>query len=250
MRLHVTGASGFLGRELLRLSPGATGERIDVCDADAVAAFLRRTRPDVVIHAAYRQHGPTAWQVNVDGAEHVARAAAAARARLVHLSTDVVFDGRKGAPYTESDVPSPCTDYGRSKAEAERRVAAACSHALIVRTSLIIGGPGHEPSQHELLSLDPEATSYEDELRSPVQVTDLARALLELAVLDVSGPLHVAGADHVSRADLAELVAGRPVRRSPAPPGRPLDCRLDSSRAQNVLRTRLRGARELFDAAG
>jgi dTDP-4-dehydrorhamnose reductase len=250
VRLHVTGASGFLGRELLRLAPDATGDRVEVCDADAVSAFLRRARPDVVIHAAYRQHGPTVRQVNVDGTENVARAAAVVQARLVHLSTDVVFDGRKGAPYTESDVPSPCTDYGRSKVEAERRVGAACPLALIVRTSLLVGGSGHEPSQHELMALDPEATFYEDELRSPVQVTDLARALLELAVLDVSGPLHVAGADHLSRADLAELVAGRPVRRSPAPPGRPLDCRLDSSRAQKVLRTRLRGARELFDAAG
>ncbi len=247
MRLHVTGASGFLGRELLRLAPDASGDRVDVCDAGAVSAFLRRTRPRMVIHAAYRQHGPTAWQVNVDGAENVARAAAATRVRFVHLSTDVVFDGRKGSPYVEGDDPCPCTDYGRSKAEAERRVAAVCPDALIVRTSLIVGGPGHEPSQHELMALDPGATFYENELRSPVQVTDLARALLALAALDLSGPLHVAGADHLSRADLAELVAGHPVRRSPAPPGRPLDCSLDSTRAARLLTTPLRGIREVFE---
>jgi dTDP-4-dehydrorhamnose reductase len=248
VRLHVTGASGFLGRELLRLAPDAIAERVEVCDVDAVSAFLHRVRPDTVIHAAYRQDGPGAWETNVDGAENVARAAAAARARLVHLSTDVVFDGRKGAPYSESDEPCPCTDYGRSKAEAERRVAAVHPGALIVRTSLLVGGPGHEPSQHELMALDPEATFYEDEIRSPVQVTDLSRALLELAARDVSGPLHVAGADSVSRADLAELVAGRPVRRSPAPPDRPLDCSLDSSRAARLLATRLRGIREVFGA--
>jgi dTDP-4-dehydrorhamnose reductase len=79
-----------------------------------------------------------------------------------------------------------------------------------------------------------------------VQVTDLARALLELAELDVSGPLHVAGADALSRAELAELFAGRAVRTAEAPPTRPLDCRLDSTRAQALLRTRLRGAREVL----
>ena len=117
---------------------------------------------------------------------------------------------------------------------------------LLVRTSLIVGGPGHEPSKHELAAHDPAATFYDDEIRSPVQVGDLAAALLELAALDVSGPLHVAGADDVSRAELAELVAGHPVRRAPAPAGRPLDCSLDSSRARSLLRTELRGVRTVF----
>ena len=246
MRLHVTGASGFLGTELLRLRPDATGERVEVRDAAAVLGLLERLRPDVVVHTAYRQGGPGAWEVTVDGAEHVARAASAVGARLVHMSTDVVFDGRRGAPYVEDDPPSPPTDYGRAKAEAERRVTAACPAALVVRTSLIVGGPGHEPSKHELLARDPGITFYEDEIRCPVQVGDLAAALLELAALDVSGPLHVAGPDAVSRAELAELVTGGPVSRVPAPAGRPLDCSLDSSRASALLRTRLCGVRELF----
>jgi dTDP-4-dehydrorhamnose reductase len=246
VRVHVTGAGGFLGRELQRLVPEASTERVDVRDAGAVAALLERLTPDVVLHTAYRQDGPEAWQVNAIGSENVARAAAATRARLVHVSTDVVFDGRKGAPYVEEDEPCPCAGYGRSKAEAERRVAAACPGALIVRTSLIIGGPGHEPSKHELAALDASATFYEDELRSPVQVGDLAAALLELAAGGAAGVLHVAGGDGLSRAELAELVAGRPVRRALAPPGRPLDCRLDSSRARTLLRTPLRGVRSVL----
>ena len=107
MRLHVTGATGYLGSELVRLRPDATTERVEIRDADAVAALFERLRPDVVIHTAYRQDGPTARAINVDGAENVARAAAAVGARLVHLSTDVVFDGRKGAPYVEEDPLSP-----------------------------------------------------------------------------------------------------------------------------------------------
>ncbi len=244
----MTGGTGFLGRELLRRAPCATNERVDVCDTQAVRALFERLRPDVVIHTAYRQQGPRAWEITVDGAETVARAAHAVGARLVHLSTDVVFDGLKGEPYVEEDEPCPTTEYGRAKAESERRVRAAHPEALVVRTSLLLGGPGHEPSKHELSALDTEMTFYEDEIRCPIQVGDLAAALLELAALGVTGMLHVAGADALSRADLAELVAGRPVARAPAPAGRPHDCTLDCSRARSMLRTELRGVRTVLGA--
>ena len=163
----------------------------------------------------------------------------------MHLSTDVVFDGLKGAPYVEDDPLSPVTEYGRAKAEAESRVAAAHPQALIVRTSLIVR---RAPSRRStrLAARDPSFTFFTNEIRTPVQVGDLAEALLELAELDVSGPLHVAGADAVSRAEFAELITGRPVASAPAPPTRPLDCSLDSSRAQALIRTRLRGVREVF----
>ena len=246
MRVHVTGATGFLGRELCSLAPHATGDRVEIRDARAVRELFGRLRPDVVIHTAYRQAGDGAREIVVDGSANVAAASAAIGARLIQLSTDVVFDGRLARPYVESDAPSPCSPYGEAKAESERVVREACPTALIVRTSLIVGGPEHEPSPHELLARDPDATFYEDELRSPVQVGELASALLELAALDLGGVLHVAGADDVSRADLAELVTGRPVRRAPAPPGRPLDCRLDSSRARGLLRTPLRGVRDVY----
>ena len=245
-RLHVTGATGYLGAELVRQAPETSTERMDVRDAAGVRRLLERVRPDVVVHTAYRQDDPDAWAINVDGSENVAAAAAAVGARLLHLSTDVVFDGRKGSPYVETDGVCPVTGYGRTKAEAEQRVLAAHPSALVLRTSLIVGGPGFPPSKHELAASDPAMTFYDDEIRCPVQVADLAAAVLEVAMLGVSGVLHVAGADAVSRAELASLVADRDVRRAPAPPGRPLDCSLDSSRARGLLRTELRGVRTVL----
>jgi dTDP-4-dehydrorhamnose reductase len=249
VRVWVTGATGYLGRVLVAAAREqgleVDTERVDVRDEPAVRAHLEPLRPDAVVHTAYRQDAAEAWRTNVDGSEHVARAAAAADARLVHLSTDVVFGGRKGTPYVEADPTDPVTDYGRTKAEAERRVAAVHPGALLVRTSLIVGGPGGAQSKHELSARD-GGTWYVNEIRSPVQVDDLAAALLELLGRDVRGPLHVAGVDAVSRHELAELAAGAPCAAALAPPTRPLDCTLDSSRAQAMIRTRLRGVRELY----
>jgi dTDP-4-dehydrorhamnose reductase len=241
VRLHVTGATGYLGSELVRLRPDASTERAEVRDAEAVSELFGRLHPDVVIHTAYRQDED---DVNTVGSENVARAAAAVRARLIHLSTDVVFDGRKGAPYVEEDPLSPVTAYGHAKAEAEMRVATAHPGALLVRTSLLYGGA--TPSKHELAARDPASTFFTNEIRSPVHVTDLAEALLELCAREAAGPLHLAGADDVSRAAFAELIAGAPVRSGPAPESRPLDCSLDSSRARALLRTRLRGVRDVL----
>lgn len=265
-RLLVTGGSGYLGREILRRAPGAVGAawtgtgdiRLDVRDAAAVAAVVASVRPACVIHTAYARAGDSAWDVNVSGAGNVAAAAAAAGARLVHLSTDVVFAGDAGRPYVEADAPRPVTAYGRSKAEAEAVVRAAHPAATIVRTSLIYGGP--EPSNHERAVLDAVdgATAmafFADEIRCPAHVGDLAQAVLELSHRSFAGPLHVAGSEAVSRYEFARLVAaanGRDERLVEATLSaaladpRPLDCRLDCGRACSVLRTRMRGVREVL----
>ncbi len=226
MRIMVTGGTGYLGRELVARGCAGVSRStgVDVRDGQAVRRALRGA--DAVIHTAYVQDGPDAWSTNVDGSRAVARAARGLR--LVHLSTDVVFGGGKGSPYVEDDPLDPVTEYGRSKAAAEAEVAREHPEALIVRTSLIYGGA--EPSKSELAALDPASTFYSDEIRSPVQVGELADRLLELVAIDVSGPLHLAGADAVSRAEFAELIARRPVRSTPAPPDRPKNCALASSR--------------------
>lgn len=245
MRLHVTGATGYLGSELVRLRPDASTDRVEVRDSDAVRELFARVRPDVVVHTAYRQEGPDAYAINVEGSRNVAEAAAAVGARMIHLSTDVVFCGRCWkSGYVERLRPCPITAYGAAKADAEFAVSQAHPGALIVRTSLLYRGP--TPSKHELAALTPGKTFYTDEIRNPIAVRDLSRALLELAELDVSGPLHVAGADAVSRHEFAELIARRSLPSATAPDNRPLNCSLNSSRAQAMIRTRLRGVREVL----
>jgi len=267
----VTGASGFLGRELLAQARAAgraaTGTHLtnatadvalDVCDRVAVDDLMARVRPAAVVHTAYLQGGDRMREVNVDGAAHVAAAADRHGARLIHLSTDFVFDGELARPYREDDPPGPVNEYGASKLDGERAVLETHGDALVVRTSLIYAGA--EPGPAERMVLDAlagraDVAFFEDELRSPVARGDLAAALLELAELPQRGVLHLAGPEPVSRLEFAQLIAARhgsdPTRlRAARSAGqavrRPLDCVLDSSRAHLMLRTPMRGVRAVL----
>jgi dTDP-4-dehydrorhamnose reductase len=284
--LLVIGGSGFLGRRITRQAllaghrvsatfhasarpaTGAGGHedadwprdvqwhRVDIRRPEDVTALARRARPDAIINAAYRQPD---WETTADGGAHVALAAAAAGARLVHVSSDAVFSGR--APrYDETCPPDPTTPYGAAKAAAETAVKAITPTATIARTSLIIGDGDstHERHVHALAAGAVPGVLYTDVVRCPVHVTDLAAALLELAAAARAGTCHVAGPDAVSRHELGLLIAGRDgldraalpagLRAAAGPPG-PLDVRLDSTRTQARLATRLRGARDFLAPA-
>ncbi len=277
-RLLIVGASGLLGRHVAAQAHAAGWDvigthhsaptvhadivpdapidwrRLDICDPGAVADLARNVRPDAVVQTAYQQRGPLMWAVTAHGAARVALAAAAVGARLIHLSSDALFDGH-GSPYDETAPPSPITSYGAAKAAAETAVAAIAPEAAIVRTSLILS---HDPpDQHTRMILDIAAGRrqdrlFTDEYRCPVAVEDLAAAVLELLANGHAGVINVAGPDAVSRHELGVLVAmAHGLSPHTLPTGtvaasglhRPADVRLDSALARRLLRTRLRGAR-------
>lgn len=259
MTLLITGGTGYLGGELVRQAGAAAAHpRLELLDPAAVWAGFEALRPSAVIHTAYRQDDP---RVNTGGSAAVAGAAAEVGARLIHLSTDLVFDGRSRTAYTEDDEPNPLDDYGRSKLEAERRVLELHPAALVVRTSLLVGR--EQPGRHEQAVLEAargerDTTFFEDEWRSPILVSDLAAALLELAEMDLAGILHVAGAEPVNRYQLACMIAaahGEPADRlrggSLTESGleRAANCVLDSSRARGLLRTALPGVLDRIGVA-
>jgi dTDP-4-dehydrorhamnose reductase len=258
LTLLITGGTGYLGGELVRQAgPEAAHPRLELLDPAAVRAGFEALRPSAVIHTAYRQDDP---RVNADGSAAVAQAAAESGARMIHISTDLVFDGRASTPYTEDDEPNPLDAYGRSKLEAERRVLELHPDALVVRTSLLVGR--EQPGRREQAVLEAargerEMTFFEDEWRSPTLVSDLAAALLELTSLDLTGILHVAGAEPVNRYELACMIAtahGLPTARlrggSLAESGleRAANCVLDSSRARALLGTPLLGVPDRIGA--
>lgn len=205
LRLLVTGGTGLAGGALVaaaqedggfavhatrhRTPPSAAQARaatwhpLDVRDRDAAFALLAAVKPAVVLHAALDTSPASLHDVTVLGAAHVAEAARAVSAAHVHLSSDMVFDGESG-PYDEDAVTRPISNYGRAKAEAERRVRAAHPDAIVVRLPLLYRLDPPDGALAAWILAAREGRGYPlfvDEIRCPAQVDDAARALLLVA---------------------------------------------------------------------
>lgn len=220
----VLGAGGMLGRAVTEALeeeyPGtisATRAEADVTDRFRLEAEIERLRPDVVINcAAYTDvdgceiDRDRARRVNAEGAGNAAIAAAATNSRIVHVSTDFVFDGRQSVPYTEDDPPGPLSEYGRTKLDGERRVAAATPEHLIVRTSWLYGhGRGNFVNSIRSRAANGGTLRVvNDQFGSPTYVADLARALSLLIARNARGLVHFANAGACSRHDLAREILG------------------------------------------
>jgi dTDP-4-dehydrorhamnose reductase len=253
----VLGAGGQLGSDLSRLigpGSGVTREQVSVSDPDAIDALLSSLRPAIVFNcAAYNAvdraetEKDLAYAVNAEGPANVARACARHRIRLVHFSTNYVFDGALDRPYVESDLPAPISLYGASKLEGEQRVLDLLPSSLVIRTAALFGDRGSAIKggsfPDRILSRANAGEALRvvaDQMVNPTYTADLAPVALELGESELQGVVHVVAAgcaawDEFARAALAEFDMTAEVRPAlsvelGAPARRPLNGCLSSSR--------------------
>jgi dTDP-4-dehydrorhamnose reductase len=220
MRVLIFGATGLLGKALLRHWSGDEVIGLGRADADIrfprqVEQAIARVRPDwIVLSAAYTDvdgcelNPQLACDVNTRGAVNVAAAAANAGAKLLFVSTDYVFDGRKGTPYETGDPRNPISSYGRSKAGAEEKILEIAPDACIVRTSWLFG-TGGKCFPDTILKLAATRTQLEvvdDQCGSPTFTDDLANAIIQLCRSGARGIVHCTNRGECSWYDFAREI--------------------------------------------
>ena len=225
-KLLITGVSGFLGGHIFSLAESrfqcqgtyyssvaaqdiSNWTRIDLCDFFQVFQLVSEFQPDVIIHTAANsnldeceQNPESARATNVEATANLIGVATRQGARLIHLSSDMVFDST-GSLYTESDAPNPISVYGRTKLQSER-IAQAHNNSVIVRAALIygrrkFGGNSFSMWIENNLSQKRPTPLYTDQFRSPILAENLAEILLELCESDFTGILHAGGANRIDR---------------------------------------------------
>ncbi|MFM8550743.1 MAG: dTDP-4-dehydrorhamnose reductase [Nitrospiraceae bacterium] len=221
MRILITGANGQLGHELARALHGHDLVPADLPTFDLLTPeaerHIRDARPELVIHAAAytdvegaEREPALAMAVNAEGTERVARAAASIGARLIAISTDYVFDGRKTTPYNEQDEPNPLGSYGRSKWEGERAALRMCPDTVIVRTAWLYGlhGKNFVKTIMRLAAEQSELRVVADQRGCPTHAGDLADALARLVLVPLRGVAHAVGSGDCTWHEFAsEIVA-------------------------------------------
>ena len=268
-RIRITGGSSYLGQHLVPLasqsgytvhytyhqnkpSLPAHGHQLDIRDETAVRDLIFSLQPDTVIHLV----GSTASMAVAirQGSGNAMWAARECGARLIHLSTDAAFRG-DAAPYNETASPDPMTPYGRAKADAEAIVQQHLN-SVIVRTSLIYGlqamDHGTRWMAAALAKGDP-VTLFSNQIRNPIWIDSLCRAILELVTLPYTGILNVAGRQALTRADFAlklldfwQVQPRDSLKVAPSSGSWPLNCELNLDRVTVVLQTPLPGVDQVL----
>jgi dTDP-4-dehydrorhamnose reductase len=222
MKIVVTGAEGMLGQEVVAAADAVhheiaalTIDDLDITDRAAVLERFERELPALVINCAAwtdvdgaEDHESEAFAVNADGAGNVAAAAASVGARVIHISTDYVFDGSKREPYVESDPTGAINAYGRSKLAGEEQVVAGNPRHLIVRTSWLYGphGKNFVETMLEIAAKQSEVLVVADQFGCPTHARELAKAIVDLADFEVLGVMHVCGSEVTNWYDFAREI--------------------------------------------
>jgi dTDP-4-dehydrorhamnose reductase len=212
-KILVIGSKGMLGRDLVQelcsSFPkdevfGWDIDEIDITEEDKTVTKIECLQPEIVINvAAYTDvdacelHEEKAFGINAEGMRHVALGAGRCGGKVVYLSTDYIFDGKKGKPYLEDDPPHPLNVYGRSKLKGEQYVQELAKDALVVRAQWLYGKHGNsfiasilrQAREKEVLSV------VDDQVGSPTYTVDLSKAISLLIRRDAHGVFHVANSD-------------------------------------------------------
>ena len=238
MKIMILGANGFTGRRILKrlsskhqvlacsLHPDILPEEgydfhiLDMQNVDATDALLNNFRPDVIINASAmsvvdycEQHPEEAYALNVTAVKHLAEYSLSNSCRLIHLSTDFVFDGTATEAYTETDTTNPINYYGKTKQWSEEVIEQACTNYAIARIEVVYGKPfnGQHGNIVHLVKTRLENGQcirvVSDQFRSPTWVEDIARAIESLLSDKYQGIYHICGGETMSVADIAYRVA-------------------------------------------
>lgn len=238
MKIMILGANGFTGRRILKrlapnhqvmacsLHPDILSEEdyqfqtLNMVDTDATDTLLKDFQPEVIINASAlsvvdycEQHPEEAYALNVSTVKHLAEYSQANSCRLIHLSTDFVFDGTASEPYKETDSPNPVNYYGKTKRWSEEAIEETCTNYAIARVEVVYGKPF--PGQHgnivhlvkSRLGNGQGIRVVSDQFRSPTWVEDIARAIESLLSEKHQGIYHICGRETLSVADIAYRTA-------------------------------------------
>ena len=216
-RTLVTGGDGMVG-SYIDFGIKTNRNSLDVTDRESVRAAFAFHRPQAIIHLAAETSVETctreparAYLVNAVGTYYVAQAAAEAGIRLIYVSTNAVFPGKKSGVYTTEDVPSPADTYGHSKYLGELAVRGLCTDYCIVRTSSVFGGGKQKDKKFvgKILSQRNEATiqAAEDAISVPTFGKDLVASLRDLLMRKEQGTFHAVNGSPCSRFACAEMIA-------------------------------------------
>ncbi len=281
-RILITGGSGLLGSNIARAAagsfevyatyhthvsqiPGCHFMQMNITDKPQVLSVFDRVKPHLVIHTAglvnvdyCEEHEDEAWVQNVEGTETVTLAAKEAGAKLFYISTDSVFDGKKGM-YTEEDIPHPQTVYAKTKLAGEEKVRHFLSDSTIVRTAFYGWSLHGKRSLAEWvvagLREGKKLRMWTDAFFTPILVNNLAKVLLEMHRKGFSGLYHVGGTERCSKytfgLELARtfgldgnLIEPSSLAEAGLRAPRPRDPSLDSTRVACAIDTRLLDVRE------